>query len=330
MKHILCWLDGAHCPAYTLGNRRPRRLANPAGRRVSFWTRSALVSGLAIASILLADCGYAPVSPTAIPGTSTQESTPAAPTPVPSTAAPTSTPNPTPSATNPEPSCRQPGVIQHDTVPQDGFGRELPFAIYLPPCYSDIRGGLPTLYLLHGLAADDEQWPRLGIAEAADHVISDLGSPPFLVVMPWQRTGLDSEAAILQGLLPYVEAHYHALPGPTWRAIGGLSRGAGWAFRLGMRHADKFSAVGLHSPALLDGDLVALQRWLSQPEAAHHPKLWVDIGDRDTLRAAAEGMQSRLDQLGVPYEFHLGKGWHDEAYWGSRLGEYLAWYTAHW
>jgi enterochelin esterase-like enzyme len=233
-------------------------------------------------------------------------------------------------AAQPTETCSEPGKIDHGSVPQDGFGRELPFAIYLPPCYPAIGGGLPTLYLLHGLAGDDGQWPRLGVAAAADHLISDLGSDPFLIVMPWQRTGLDSEAAILHGLIPFIESHYRALPGPTWRAIGGLSRGAGWAFRIGMGHPDMFSAVGLHSPALLNGDMIAVERWLRQSSAADTPRLWIDIGDRDTLLPTVEQLQDRLDELNVRYEFHPGKGWHDEDYWSSRVGEYLAWYAAGW
>lgn len=250
--------------------------------------------------------------------------------PSPTAAEPSPTSGPVIRATVPAAGCAERGRVQHDIVPEDGFGRELPFSIYLPPCYASTASGVPTLYLLHGLAADDAQWPRLGIAQAADHLILDLGSTPFLIVMPWQRTGLDSEAAIVEGLLPYVESHYHALPGPTWRAIGGLSRGAGWAFRIGFSHPGQFSAIGLHSPALLNGDLVALERWLGKAGRAHVPRLWIDIGDRDTLLGSTEQLLARLDELDVPYEYHPGTGWHDEAYWGSRVPEYLAWYAARW
>lgn len=215
-------------------------------------------------------------------------------------------------------------------VPNQGFGRELPYRIYLPPCYAENGEAYPTLYLLHGLGGDDQQWLELGIADTADELIRSGQIDPLLIVMPWQRTGLESETAIIQGLLPHVESHYAALPGPSWRAIGGLSRGGGWALHLGLKHNGRFSRVGLHSPAILAGDLTSLEIWLKNANGQRKPRLWIDIGDQDSLRPTVDQLVNRLDELRVDYTFTELPGDHLAEYWRGNLADYLRWYTRGW
>jgi enterochelin esterase-like enzyme len=216
-------------------------------------------------------------------------------------------------------------------VPADeGYGRDVPYHIYLPPCYQQGDEALPTLYLLHGLGGDDYQWLNLGLASTADRLIHDGDIPPFIIVLPWQRTGLQDEIALSQGLRSHVEAHYRALPGPSWRAIGGLSRGGGWAFRLGMKYPGVFSRIGLHSPAVMAGDLTALEYWLESWQGLRTPKLWLDVGDQDSLRPATEQLSERLDELKLDYEFSVRQGDHLAQYWSENLADYLRWYGSSW
>ncbi|MFP3853707.1 MAG: alpha/beta hydrolase [Anaerolineales bacterium] len=242
---------------------------------------------------------------------------------------PTPKQSPEPSA-SPTPTCLQPGVIEEAVVPDQGFGRELPYRIYLPPCYQELQGGLPTLYLLHGLAGDHQSWLDLGLAQTADRLMMAGELPPFLIVLPWQRTGLETEEAVIQGLLPHVEDNYRSLPGRSWRAIGGFSRGGGWAFRIGMKHPSHFYRVGLHSPGLLSGDLTSMEIWLKSNAGSQPLKIWIDIGEQDSLMPAAEELRGRLDELNLDYQFRVGPGDHDAAYWSENLADYLAWYAARW
>ena len=40
----------------------------------------------------------------------------------------------------------------------------LEFTVYLPPCYSNSNPqAYPVLYMLHGQADNNDQWPRLGL-----------------------------------------------------------------------------------------------------------------------------------------------------------------------
>ena len=263
----------------------------------------------------------APPSPTRLP-----------PTNLPTVAAtqrPTHAQSPEPPA-SPTPSCILPGTIEEAIVPDQGFGRELPYRIYLPPCYDALEGGLPTLYLLHGLGGNDRSWLELGLARTADELVMDGEIPPFLIVLPWQRAGLETEQAIIQGLLPHVEANYRSLPGRSWRAIGGFSRGGGWAFRIGLKHPDRFYRVGLHSPGLLSGDLTSLEIWLESNRGSQKPLIWIDIGEQDSLAPAAGEIRDRLDELHINYLFQVGPGDHDAAYWSEHVVDYLAWYAARW
>jgi len=180
--------------------------------------------------------------------------------------------------------------------------RSLPYRVYLPPCYGRLEAqSYPVLYLLHGLGRTDSQWDDLGADEAADRLIAAGDAPPFLMVMPWERKGLEFESALVDFLLPAIEREYLALPNRSGRAMAGISRGAGWALRIGTNHREIFGAVALHSPAVLVPDLYNLPGLLAGLPPDSLPNLWIDIGDRDPLRVSALELASLLDQEGVGY-----------------------------
>jgi enterochelin esterase-like enzyme len=189
---------------------------------------------------------------------------------------------------------------------------------------------MPVLYLLHGLGGDDQQWLALGLAETADQLMESEAIPPLLIVLPWQRTGLEDEKAIIEGLLPHIEDEYRIQTASSGRAIGGLSRGGGWAFRLGLKYSDRFSQIGLHSPALLSGDLTSMELWLADEAESDIPRIWMDIGDQDSLLSAAREIEERFMELDVDYEFSIRPGDHLAIYWESNLREYLIWYSKGW
>ncbi|MDX1600743.1 MAG: alpha/beta hydrolase-fold protein [Anaerolineales bacterium] len=333
-------LDGAARGGYTLLNRRPRR---PARNRwlagfpfnVTFQLRDAL---LLLALGLLAGCApsnssAAPTEATAAATTSPRTTTPQLTT----TAAPSISPPPLETVPAPR-STRTAGVtcgenarVETDALQADPLPRELPYHVVLPPCYS-ARPGLeyPTLFLLHGLAGDYDQWLSFGVPETGTRLMNAGEINPFLIVLPWHRTGIELESALVEELIPHIKANYRARRDGHWRAVGGISRGAGWAFRIGFKYPDHFNAVGLHSPALMGGDLFAAERWLEDHPTAQPPEVWVDIGDRDPLLEAVPELLERLEELGVEYEYQQGSGWHDSDYWTTYSEDYLRWYGSHW
>lgn len=224
--------------------------------------------------------------------------------------------------------CQEKGQIRTDTVEDPRLFRPLPYRIYLPPCF-DRQGETryPTVYLLHGLGRTDSQWDDLGVDQAADRLMGLGRGSDFLIVMPWERTGIELESALVDILLPHIENEYNAAPDRQSRAIGGISRGAGWALRIGLKHPDLFRAIGLHSPAVLSPDFFNMPDWVDSISVGYQPQIWIDIGERDTLLEATLELRSRLDELGVSYRWHLNEGYHEDRYWMAHLTEYLEWYS---
>jgi enterochelin esterase-like enzyme len=209
--------------------------------------------------------------------------------------------------------------------------RPLLFVVYLPPCYDqDAPQRYPVLYMLHGLAKDDHEWIDLGLTDTVDRLTQAGTVRPFMIVMPWERTGLDMDVAVTDVLVPHVDQHYRTQTQTAARAIGGLSRGAGWALHIGIRNLDLFGVIGLHSPAPFGVDLSMLPRWVERQAPVSAPKIWIDIGDHDTLLPDAQRLTDLLDGIPLDYTFVLGQGWHDSDYWSKNVERYARWYGSAW
>lgn len=273
---------------------------------------------------LLVSAGCSAPRPTANPpSTFAPTAAPPSPTAPPPTAIPTATRR----------AClSQPGQILVEEVFDEEMARSLPYRVYLPPCFERSAGkAYPVLILLHGLQSTDSQWDDLGVDEAADALIREGVLAPFVIVMPWERKGLDFEAAIVEKLLPHIRSEYAGEGDRVTTSIGGLSRGAGWALRIGLGHPEIFGSIGLHSPAVLPPDMYYLGDWIEAArQASVMPRLWVDSAERDTSRAGAEELAALLDGLGVGYAWSSAPGEHAVAYWSSRVGDYLRWYAEPW
>lgn len=233
--------------------------------------------------------------------------------------------------TAPETTCSDPeGQILLAEIDHPSLPRALPFRVYLPPCYDEQpERTYPALYLLHGLQGTDAQWDELGIDEAANAMIKRGILPPFLIVMPWQRTGIDIEAAVIDVLIPHIDQTYRTRSDPEWRAIGGVSRGAGQALRIALTHADMFSILGLHSPATLNAEGLILQ-WLLAIPIEQRPDVWMDIGDHDSLLPSAQSLLNLFSQNDLKVIAHINPGDHTSDYWRAHIAVYLHWYAAHW
>ncbi len=252
--------------------------------------------------------------------------------PIPS---PSFTPSPTPTLTITPLTClTSPGRVEEGSLDSTNPPQE--FRIYLPPCYdekSDQR--YPVLYLLHGQTFTDDQWVRLGAASMADRLILSNDAVPFIIVFPDDRywnlpPGPGFGQRLVDLLIPHIDSNYRTLPDRNHRAIGGLSRGAGWALRLGLSHWDLFSAIGLHSLAASQKDASAMRGWLADIPVSSHPRVFMDIGDNDPELTMASQVELRFNDFGLTHEWHLYSGAHTEEYWNAHVEEYLRWYAGGW
>jgi enterochelin esterase-like enzyme len=187
-----------------------------------------------------------------------------------------------------------------------------------------------VLILFHGLTYNESQWQDLGVAASADRLIAAGKIPPFIIVMPAELKGLDFESAVVDVLLPKIEAQYPTRIDRQGLAVGGLSRGGGWALRIGMEYAQTFGAIGMHSPAVLPPDLFRLSGWAAKMPESLRPRLWIDIGQSDSLRFEALELVQQLVSLGFRLSWRTYPGDHNGAYWSSHLNTYLQWYAQSW
>ena len=279
--------------------------------------------------------GLVACSPTAQPEPT---ATPQPPTATPTHVPPTSVP-PTPTATLL--TClSQPGDLVTGEVPTEG--RPTAFTVYLPPCYEQFPDKhYPVLYLLNGqpFSVDPyppgEQWIRIGAPSAADELIHSGRSVPFIIVFPEDRywniqQGTRFGQYLLNDILPYMDEHYRTLTERDQRAIGGLSRGGGWAFQICLNNPELFGTLGLHSAAIFADDASAFERRVRELPAELWPRIYLDVGDNDHEDKSILHLEEMLTAYSISHEWHLNTGAHNEAYWTAHVMEYLQWYAEGW
>jgi len=242
----------------------------------------------------------------------------------------------TPSLT-PTPDCKlRLGQVQEVTLDTTYMYDPIKFRVYLPPCYEhNIDQHYPVLYLFHGLFYSDDQWIRIGAVEVVNRLIITGEIAPFILVMPYdpnQREPVSTkfDEAFMEDLLPYIDENYRTLPGPEFRAVGGLSRGAGWALHFGLQDPDLFGAIGAHSPIIFWEDSTRIGDWLNAIPRSKLPRIYVDIGDRDPNSDSALLLETLLKDRNIPHEYHVSPGYHTENYWESQVENYMRWYAAGW
>jgi enterochelin esterase-like enzyme len=224
------------------------------------------------------------------------------------------------------------------SLPSDLLRLPMEYTVYLPPCYdqqSDSR--YPVLYLIHGQNYNNDQWDRLGADEVAGTLIASGEIPPFIIVMPrdrsWAQPTEDHFGQVVADeLLPYIDAHYRTRTERDYRAIGGLSRGAGWAVHLGLSRWELFGAIGAHSLPVFWSDTSHLRQWLKAIPVDDLPRIYLDIGEKDrpSILESAIWFEKLLTEQSIPHEWHLFPGYHEEAYWQAHVEAYLRWYATGW
>lgn len=249
-----------------------------------------------------------------------------------------------------EPDCPSPrGQLITETVPSGITAVEMWAHVFLPPCYSAARR-YPVLYLIHGTEFEFGGWVNDGVPRVADIRMSLGTLPRFIIVMPsadmragdagkysWSSGGPSSYGGyIVDELIPHIDARFSTLATREGRAIGGISRGGYWAIQIAVSNPDKFGALGAHSPSIttkLVGvpEGFSMLSYAADIEALAKMRIWMDAGDGDWARYDIEKFASDLRANGLTdFQFSVGRGSHSDAYWSSRVGEYLSFYGGAW
>ena len=315
--------------------------------------RSLPLQGILLFGLLLSACTSPVVLPSDSPAPTGATASPTVPTAPLQPPTRTPTPRPTPTATRtplptliptptttstPEPlACwQQGGRWEESSLPSDFVPLPLEYRVYLPPCYDQLpERRYPVLYLIHGQNFNDDQWLRLGVGETADRLVADGQLPPFLIVLPRDRKWAQPEEdgfgkALVEELIPWIDADYRTLPGRRYRALGGLSRGASWAVHLGLSRWDLFGVLGAHSLPVFWSDTRHVRDWLQAIPLDSLPRIFMDTGKKDYLIRSTLWFEGVLSQYGIPHEWYLYPGYHEEAYWSAHVEQYLQWYAQEW
>ena len=253
------------------------------------------------------------------------------------TAAPSATPSSTPTPT-PLACWAEAGRVENESLSSNLLPLPLDFTVHLPSCYdAQPDRQYPVLFLIHGQNYNQDQWERLGAPETADRLAAAGKMAPFILVLPrdrsWSQPTEDMFGKVLsEALVPWIDSHYRTLPDRNYRAIGGLSRGAGWAVHLGLSHWEIFGRIGAHSLPVFWTDTYHLRAWLDEIPPNSLPRIFMDIGEKDRpqILSSAEWFEQLLTERNIPHEWYLYPGYHEEAYWRSHIEQYILWYAQDW
>jgi enterochelin esterase-like enzyme len=186
-------------------------------------------------------------------------------------------------------------------------GTQQPGWVYLPPGFS-ATGHYRTVYLLHGMPGSPSEFvDGANLLGWADPQIAAGAVPPFIAVMPaagptpryngewagrWGR-------AIVDGVVPWADAHLPTIRSAWARTIAGISAGGFGAADIALRHPGLFGTVeswsGYFDP-LHDGPFKTASR---ATLAANDPPL---LARTEATRLRSDGTRFFLST--GPYHSH--------------------------
>lgn len=144
--------------------------------------------------------------------------------------------------------------ITTETMVSKALDKEVSFNVLLPIDYDASTCRYPTLYLLHGYGDTHTAWSLMtdlsGYAAKYKIIIVMPNAEKSFYVNSVKDSKAQFEDMIMKDLMAYVDGHYRTIPLPRSRAVAGLSMGGYGAVFLGLKHHDKFAAIGTFSGAV--------------------------------------------------------------------------------
>lgn len=233
------------------------------------------------------------------------------------------------------------------------LGQVVPICVYLPHDQIDYANyryteskPLKTLYLLHGLHGNENDWLMYG------NVADVFRQHQIAVIMPAGLNSFyinDAESGrkfgdfIGKELVTMTRQMFHlsCKREDTW--IAGLSMGGYGALRNGFTYYETFSIIGAFSPAIISKQLLTnhnakimgfdYYRLFSQSDAdlftlsseikGTKPLLYVACGSEDFLIDANRQFQKHLHTIGYPVAYYEEPGAHTWDFWQRHIVSFI-------
>ncbi len=153
------------------------------------------------------------------------------------------------------------GRIEYAEFPSASLGRNVRYAVSLPPSYDKKSSQrYPLVIFLHGLNNDERDWESHCIETKLEALRASSKVGDFIVAIPYgansfylnARDGTRYEDAIVRDFLPFVDKTYRTTHTPRSRLIAGISMGGYGALLIAFKHPELFAGVAAHSAALFD------------------------------------------------------------------------------
>lgn len=174
--------------------------------------------------------------------------------------------------------------------------------VYTPPDYDkDANKRYPVLYLLHGYNENETGWSHQGRAGwIMDNLIAEGKTTPFIIVMENSAVSLRPgftprsappsgsksrpsfdfspfEHALMEDVIPFIDAHFRTLSDQPHRAMAGLSMGGMQTRAIAPAHLDAFSHIGIFSGgSIATNDIVNLDEFKQKVKV-----VFVSYGSRE-------------------------------------------------
>jgi enterochelin esterase family protein len=214
------------------------------------------------------------------------------------------------------------------------------YVVYTPPGYdAKAKKPYPVLYLLHGYSDDETGWTEVGQANLIlDNLLAQGKIKPMIVVMPlgygdmsflhghdvWNDPGIVERntslftSALLNEVLPRVEAEYRASKDRNDRAIAGLSMGGLESLQTGLTHTGQFAWIGGFSSAVRNPAFNEALQTLD-PRSANLRLLWIACGVDDGLIEPNRKFIAFLKAKEMPVTQIETPGMHSWLVWRDNL-----------
>jgi putative tributyrin esterase len=245
-------------------------------------------------------------------------------------------------------------TVRDASFRSESLGKEMRYRVILPVGYEDSAERYPTLFLLHGLHGDFQNWStRTSLIRYAEHF-------RLIIAMPdagdsWYVNSATNPADkfedyIVKDFITEVDAHFRSIREPYARAIAGLSMGGYGAIRLALKYPQLFAVAGgisaaLNAPTDLDekapdfranlqsvfgphdsptrqqNDATAL---LAHADPAKLPYIYLDCGTGDAMFLQSNReLAANLQERKAGYEFHEMPGAHQWGFWDVAILRFL-------